>query len=112
MKYGAATVAAKKFGASGFVDPRDQAVGKLKETFKTYPDIGLVLPAMGYGKEQIQDLEATIRAVDCDTVVVGTPIDLTRIIKIDQDVVKVGYDLQEIGRPTLRELLEEFFEHH
>lgn len=112
MKYGAATVAAKKFGAAGFVDPRDQAVGKLKETFNTYPDIGLLLPAMGYGKEQIQDLEATIRAVDCDTVVVGTPIDLTRIIKIDQDVVKVGYDLQEIGRPTLRELLEEFFEHH
>ncbi len=110
MKYGAATVAAKKFGAAGFVDPRDQAVGKLKETFETYPDIGQVLPAMGYGEEQIRDLEATIRAVECDTVVVGTPIDLTRVIKIDQDVVKVGYDLQEIGRPTLRELLEEFLE--
>ena len=110
MKYGAATVAAKKFGAAGFVDPRDQAVGKLKETFETYPDIGEVLPAMGYGEEQIRDLEATIRAVECDTVVVGTPIDLTRVIKIDQDVVKVGYDLQEIGRPTLRELLEEFLE--
>lgn len=111
MKYGAAAVAAKKFGASDFVDPRDQAVGKIKETFETYPDIGLVLPAMGYGEEQIHDLEATIRSVKCDTVVVGTPIDLTRVIKIDQDVVKVGYDLQEIGRPTLRELLEEFLEH-
>ena len=110
MKTGAGTVAGKKFGAAEFIDPRPWAVGKLQNTFKDYPEIGTLLPAMGYGDQQIRDLEATIRAVDCDTVIVGTPIDLTRVVKIDQPVVKVGYDLQEIGRPELSELLDEFLE--
>ena len=108
MAIGAGTVAGQKFGASEFVDPRPYAVGKLTRTFENYPNIGPLLPAMGYGKQQISDLEATIRATDCDTVIIGTPIDLTRVVSIEQPVARVGYDLQEIGRPTLSELLEEF----
>ncbi len=108
MTLGAGTVAAQKFGASEFIDPRPFVVGKIKETFQTYPETGALLPAMGYGEQQIKDLEATIRATDCDTVVIGTPIDLTRVISIDQPVVKVGYELQEIGKPDLCELLCEF----
>jgi predicted GTPase len=108
MKFGAGTVAAQKFGAREFIDPRPFAVGRITETFRTYPEIGALLPAMGYGDQQKQDLEATIRAADCDAVVIGTPIDLTRVITIDQPVVKVGYELQEIGKPDLCELLCEF----
>ena len=108
MKFGAGTVAAQKFGAAEFIDPRPFAVGKIRETFETYPETGALLPAMGYGKQQKKDLEETIRATDCDAVVIGTPIDLTRVISIDQPVVKVGYELQEIGKPDLCELLCEF----
>jgi predicted GTPase len=83
-------------------------VGRLKETFATYPNIGTLLPAMGYGEQQVKDLEATINKTDCDTVVIATPIDLNRIVKIQKPTVKVGYDLQEIGKPDLAGVLGEF----
>ncbi len=111
MKIGAGTGAALKHGAE-LVDPRPYVVGKLAETFKIYPNIGTLLPAMGYGKEQMKDLEKTIANTPCDAVVVGTPIDLPRFIKIKQPVVKVGYELQEIGTPTLKEVLDEFVAKH
>jgi predicted GTPase len=82
--------------------------GKLAETFAIYPEIGALLPAMGYGAEQVRDLEATINAVECDAVVIGTPIDLNRIVKIRKPTVRVGYDLQEIGRPDLADVLRKF----
>jgi predicted GTPase len=108
MKIGAAVVAAQKFGAAGFVDPRPFTVGKLSDTFKTYPNIGVLLPAMGYGEQQLKDLEATINRTECDSVVIGTPIDLSRIIKINKPFTRVYYNLQEIGRPNLEEVLDEF----
>ena len=108
MKIGAGVVAAAKYGATEFVDPRPYLVGKLKETFETYPNIGTILPAMGYGEEQLSDLEATINAVDCDAVVIGTPIDLGRIVDIEKPSTRVFYDLQEIGKPDLDDALEQF----
>ena len=108
MKIGAGTVAAMKFGAAELIDPRNYAVGKLAETFRIYPNIGTLLPAMGYGEQQITDLEKTIENTPCDTVVIATPIDLNRIIKINKPTVKVGYDLQEIGKPDLKDVLEDF----
>jgi predicted GTPase len=105
MTFGAGTVVARKFGAREIVDPRPYAVGRLIETFATYPGIGRVLPAMGYGEEQIRDLEATIARVPCDAVVIGTPIDLNRLIRIEQPTVRVRYELQEIGRPDLHDVL-------
>jgi predicted GTPase len=108
MKIGAGVVAARKFGARQIVDPRPFVVGKLADTFRTYPGIGALLPAMGYGEEQVRDLEATIDACDCDAVVIATPIDLNRIIKIRKPTVKVGYELQEIGKPDLEEVLGKF----
>ena len=112
MKIGAAVVAAQKFGAAGFVDPRPYTVGKLSETFKTYPNIGVLLPAMGYGEQQLKDLEATINRTECDSVVIGTPIDLSRIIKINKPYTRVNYNLQEIGRPNLDGVLEDFVKQH
>lgn len=108
MKIGAGTVAAQKFGAAELIDPRPFAVGRLQETFSIYPEIGTLLPAMGYGSQQIKDLEATIRNTECDTVVIATPIDLSRIVKIDKPVVKVEYELQEIGKPDLCGLICDF----
>ncbi len=108
MKIGAGTVAAKKYGAGELIDPRPHAVGRLQDTFKIYPEIGTLLPAMGYGEQQIKDLEATIRNTPCDTVVIGTPIDLSRVVNIDQPTVKVGYELQEIGHPVLCDLVCDF----
>ncbi len=108
MKIGAGTVAAQKFGAAGFVDPRPYTVGKLKETFDTYPNIGVLLPAMGYGEQQLKDLETTINNTECDSVVIGTPIDLGRIIKINKPSTRVYYELQEIGRPNLVGVLDDF----
>ncbi len=110
MKIGAGTLAAGKYGASQLVDPRPYLVGRLEETFQTYPGIGTLLPAMGYGEEQIRDLEATINATDCDSVIIATPIDLGRIIKINKPSTTVGYDLQEIGKPDLADLLNGFLE--
>jgi predicted GTPase len=108
MKLGAGTVAAKKYGAAELVDPRPFTVGKLSETFKIYPNIGTLLPAMGYSEQQLKDLETTINNVDCDAVVIGTPIDLNRIVKINKPNTRVYYDLQEIGYPTLEEILNDF----
>jgi predicted GTPase len=110
MKIGAGTVAARKCGAAELVDPREYAVGKLAETFKIYPGIGTLLPAMGYGDQQIKDLEATIAKTPCDAVVIATPIDLKRIVKIDKPSVKVGYDLQEIGTPDLAQAVQDFIQ--
>lgn len=112
MKIGAGTVAAMKHGAAELIDPRPYTVGKLSETFEIYPNIGTLLPAMGYGEEQMKDLEKTIAKTPCDAVVIGTPIDLPRFIKIKQPVVKVGYELQEIGTPTLKEVLDDFVAKH
>ncbi|MBZ0263925.1 cyclic 2,3-diphosphoglycerate synthase [bacterium] len=108
MEYGAGVIAASKFGAVELVDPRPWVTGKIAETFEKYPTIGELLPAMGYGAEQMADLEKTIAAVDCDAVVIGTPIDLRRVIKIDKPSVRVTYDLQEIGSPTLKDALAKF----
>lgn len=112
MKIGAGTVAAQKFGAAELVDPRPYTVGKLSETFNIYPNIGTLLPAMGYGEEQLKDLETTINNVECDAVVIGTPIDLNRIIKINKPNTRVYYDLQEIGYPDLTGLLDDFVKKH
>jgi len=108
MKLGAGTVAAKKFGAAELVDPRPFTVGKLSETFKIYPNIGVLLPAMGYGVQQLKDLETTINNTECEAVVIGTPIDLNRIIKINKPSTRVYYDLQEIGNPNLEEIIDDF----
>lgn len=108
MKIGAGVVAALKHGAGELVDPRPYTVGKLSETFRIYPNIGTLLPAMGYGDEQVRDLEKTIENTPCDAVVIATPIDLSRIVKINKPKVKVGYDLQEIGTPNLTGILDEF----
>ena len=108
MKMGAGTVAAQRFGAGEIVDPRSKTLGKLKDTFETYPEIGKLLPAMGYSKQQLADLEATINSVDCDSVIIGTPIDLSRIIKIDKPYTRVHYELDELDGPNLEEVIEEF----
>ncbi len=108
MKLGAGTVAAQKYGAAEMVDPRPYTVGKLSETFEIYPNIGVLLPAMGYGEEQRRDLEETINNTECDSVVIGTPIDLNRIIKINKPNTRVYYDLQEIGFPNLVEVIDNF----
>ncbi|MFO8087597.1 MAG: cyclic 2,3-diphosphoglycerate synthase [Bacteroidales bacterium] len=112
MKIGAGTVAAQKFGASEMVDPRPFTVGKLSETFKIYPNIGTLLPAMGYGEQQLKDLETTINNTDCDAVIIGTPIDLNRLIKINKPTTRVYYDLQEIGNPNLEEVVDDFVKKH
>ena len=108
MQYGAGVVAAEKYGAIELVDPREFAVGTIAATYEKYPDIGILLPAMGYGEQQIKDLEETINRAECDAVVIGTPIDLRRIVKIKHPAVQVGYKLQEIGSPTLAEILDDF----
>ena len=107
MKYGAGVVAAQKYGAKEIVDPRPYAIGTIKDTYTKYPGIGTLLPAMGYGKKQIQELEDTINTVDCDIVIIGTPIDLSRIIKINKKSIRVKYELQEIGKPNLEEVLSQ-----
>ena len=112
MKIGAGTVAAMKHGAAELIDPRPYTVGKLKDTFKNYPEIGVLLPAMGYGDQQVKDLEKTIANTPCDAVVIGTPIDLGRIIKIKQPTVKVSYELPEIGTPNLEGVLKDFCKKH
>lgn len=110
MKYGAGTVAAQKFGASEIIDPRPYAVGEIKKTFESYPNIGILLPAMGYGKSQIKDLEATINKTPCEAIIIGTPIDLTRIVKLKKPAFRVFYELEEIGEPNLKTILTDFFQ--
>lgn len=112
MKIGAGVVAARKFGASEIIDPRPYTVGKMTETFEKYPNIGTLLPAMGYGEQQLKDLETTINNTDCDSVIIGTPIDLNRIIKIKKPNTRVYYDLQEIGSPNLEEVIDDFVKKH
>jgi len=107
MTFGAGVVAAKRYRAESLVDPREYAVKSILETYRTYPRIGTLLPAMGYGEGQVRDLEETIRKTPCDGVVVATPIDLSRIAKIDKPWTRVRYELQEIGRPTLQDAIDE-----
>ncbi|MDK2981308.1 MAG: hypothetical protein PWQ55_1655 [Chloroflexota bacterium] len=109
MKYGAGWVAARRFGAAEIVDPRPFAVGSIAETYAKYPGTGPILPAMGYGDAMVADLEKTINKADVDMVVSATPIDLTRIIKVNKPMQRVRYELQEIGTPTLKDLLEKKF---
>jgi len=109
MQYGAGVVAAQKYGAAELVDPRPFTVRSITETYNKYPDIGLVLPAMGYGDKQIKDLEATINKAKCDSVIIATPIDLSRMIQIKHPSTRVFYSLQEIGTPTIKDVLEGFF---
>ena len=109
MSYGAGTVAAKRLGAAELVDPRPYAVGSIKETFEKYPTIGPVLPAIGYGPRQVKELEKTINATPCELVMVATPIDLRRVVQISKPCDRVRYELQEIGQPTLADLLSERF---
>jgi len=112
MKIGAGVVAARKFGAAELVDPRPYTVGLLSETFRIYPNIGTLLPAMGYGAKQLKDMETTINKTKCDAVVIATPIDLNRIIKISKPNTRVYYNLQEIGRPNFDMVLADFVKKH
>ncbi len=108
MEYGAGVVAAEKFGAAELIDPRPFTVGTITETFEKYPEIGTLLPAMGYGDQQMKDLEATINKSDADLVIIGTPIDLRKLIKIEKPALRVYYELQEIGKPDLSDALKKF----
>jgi predicted GTPase len=108
MKYGAAIMAARKFHAKEIVDPRPWVTGTIAKTFVKYPDIGPLLPAMGYGPEQVKDLQKTISRVPCDLVIIGTPIDLQRYVKISQPALRVMYDLQEIGHPDLKDVIGKY----
>ncbi|HHS49595.1 MAG TPA: GTPase [candidate division Zixibacteria bacterium] len=110
MKFGAGVMAAMRSGAAEMIDPRPFAVGTIAETFEKYPETGDLLPAMGYSPQQIKDLEATIAASDAEAVVIGTPIDLRRIVKIDKPCVRVQYDLQIIGKPNLEDIIKREFE--
>ena len=112
MKIGAGVVAARKFGAAALVDPRPYTVGRLTETFEIYPEIGELLPAMGYGAKQLKDMETTINKTKCDAVVIATPIDLNRIINIKKPNTRVYYNLQEIGRPNFDMVLDKFVKKH
>jgi predicted GTPase len=107
MTFGAAVLAAKQYGAAELVDPRPCAVGTIAETFEQYPHVGPLLPAMGYGRRQMKDLRATIRKCDPDLVLIGTPIDLRRLIDLDTPALRVTYKLQEMGEPTLKDVLME-----
>src|SRR5699024_9877763 len=110
MEFGAGHVIAERLGAKEFVDPRPFTVGGLTETFEEFTGIGNVLPAMGYGEQQLKELEETINNTDCDSVVIGTPIDLSRIINIDKPHTRVYYELDEVGEPNLESVLQEFIE--
>lgn len=108
MAVGAGTILARRFGAQELVDPRPYAVGSIADAFRQYPGVGPLLPAMGYGDEQVRELEATIARVPCDVVVIGTPVDLARVVRIGKPTVRVRYELQELGQPTLEAVLEAF----
>jgi predicted GTPase len=110
MKIGAGTVASERNGAKELVDPRSVAVDSIQATYRKYPDIGVLLPAMGYGEKQIKDLEATINAVDCDAVVIATPIDLNRIVKINKPTTRVNYELDKKAVAQLAEILRKKFQ--
>jgi predicted GTPase len=107
MTYGAAVLAAKQYGAAELVDPRNCAVGSIAKTFEDYPNVGRLLPAMGYGRQQMEDLRETIHRCEVDLVLIGTPIDLRRLIELDKPALRVTYKLQEMGEPTLEQVLVE-----
>jgi len=107
MKYGAGTIAAQRLGASKIIDPRPYTVDSISSTFEKYPNIGVLLPAMGYGEKQMKDLEETINKTECDSVVIGTPIDLGRLLKINKPFTRVKYDLSEKGDINLESVLKE-----
>ncbi len=109
MAYGAGWVAAQRFGAAEIIDPRPFAVGSIRDTYAKYPTTGAILPAMGYGEVQTKELEMTINAIDADLVIIGTPIDLSRVVKINKPTQRVRYELQEIGVPTLEDILRKKF---
>ena len=109
MQFGAGVVAAQKYGAREIIDPKPFAVGSIKDTYQKYPLIGTLLPAMGYGEKQIKELETTINNSDAEIIIIGTPIDLSRVMKINKKYVRVKYELQEIGKPDLMELLQKHF---
>ncbi|MCL4459483.1 MAG: cyclic 2,3-diphosphoglycerate synthase [Chloroflexi bacterium] len=111
MSYGAGMVAAKKFGAREIIDPRSKAVGSIIEAFAAFPQIGPLLPAVGYSKEQIRDLEETINAIDCDVVIIATPVDLRRLIHLNKPMVRVRYELQELSHPNLADVLQQYLGH-
>ncbi len=106
MEYGAGMIAAHRFGAEEIVDPRPYAVDSIAETYRRYPEIGRLLPAMGYGAEQIRDLQETIDRAECDAVIIGTPIDLGRLLTFDVPATRVRYELQEIGLPNLESVID------
>jgi predicted GTPase len=110
MPYGAGTIIAKRLGASEIVDPRPYAVGSIIKTYQEYPHLGAVLPAIGYGKVQIKELEETINKTPCDTVLVGTPIDLRHVLQLNKPAARATYELQEIGKPTLEDVLSRKFQ--
>jgi predicted GTPase len=109
MSYGAGTIAAKRLGATEIVDPRQYAVGSIVKTFEKYPHLSTVLPAIGYGKEQIKELEETINKTPCDVVLIGTPIDLRHVLQLNKPAARAKYELQEIGTPTLEDILKQKF---
>lgn len=112
MAYGSGGIAAHRYGAAQIVDPRPQARGSLVEVFNQYPRLGPALPAMGYSQSQLDDLAATIAAVDCDTIVIATPVDLARLIPIAKPYCRVHYDLEEISRPDLTHVVYGFLQAH
>ncbi|MCK4614331.1 MAG: GTPase, partial [Thermoplasmata archaeon] len=108
MAYGAGYLAAKRFGAGEIISPLPFAIGSIKETLEKFPHLKQVLPAMGYGKEQVNDLKETLNKADCDVVIAGTPIDLNRVVSINKPIIRVRYELEEIGRPNLKDVLKDF----
>ncbi|MEE9288207.1 MAG: GTP-binding protein, partial [Bacteroidota bacterium] len=112
MSFGAGVIAARKFGAAEIIDPRPYAVRSIAETFEQYPETGPLLPAMGYGEDQIRDLEETINNVPCDVVIIGTPVDLRRVLKFKKPVIRVRYDLDEITKPDLQDIVNSFLASH
>ncbi|MEM2870061.1 MAG: cyclic 2,3-diphosphoglycerate synthase [Thermoplasmata archaeon] len=108
MKFGAGFIAAREFGAAEIVDPRPYAIGSIKSTYEAYPHLGTILPAMGYTDPQCEELEQVINSAPCDLVISGTPIDLSRAIKVKKPIVRVRYELQEIGKPDLKEVMDKF----
>jgi predicted GTPase len=112
VKYNYGALTAQKYGAAELVDPRPYAVGKLKETFDNYPNLGPILPSMGYSDQQKKDLQKTIENTPCDLVLIATPIDINRVIKIDKPSMKIGYEMQEIGSPTFKDIVTKFAKEH
>jgi predicted GTPase len=108
MAYGAAVLAAREYGSSILVDPKPFAVGSIKDTFNKYPDIDKLLPAMGYSRKQILELEETINQTECDTVITGTPIDLGKIIRINKPIVRANYELLETSKPDLNNIITDY----